>query len=208
MPEHIAIACNIAAGVLVLVAFLVYNTRGGAISTGTWVILAFGDSLDLASYFQMTEDWWKSIVPATFALGSLFTLGYGCIRKRFSWPDGTDWFIIVADLGIIWLWSWYESQSGVLSFGAREIAAPAAANLAFQATAVIAFIPMYRGLLSGRERERPGPWLIWSLAFGLFFVASVYTHTTIEETVYPLVGLVTHAFVLLLAVSAIRPLRR
>lgn len=208
MPEHIAITCNLIAGVLVLFAFLLYNRKGGAINTGTWVILAFGDSLDLASYFEMTEEWWKSILPAAFALGSLFTLGYGCLRKRFSWPDRIDWCIVFADLAIIWLWSWYDTHSGVITIGSRDIAAPAAANLAFQATAVIAFIPMYRGLIAGREREHAGPWLVWSLAFAVFFVSSIFTLATIEEIAYPVVGLVTHAIVLSLALSTARPLRR
>lgn len=207
MPEHIAIGCNVVAGLLVLVAFLAYNRKSGKINTGTWIILAFGDSLDLASYFEMTDEWWKSIVPATFAIGSIFTFAYGCIRKRFSWPDRFDWNVVFLDLFIIGVWSWHESSSLSLSLGSHEFAPPAVANLALQATAVVAFIPMYRALLTGREREHGSPWLMWTAAFALFFAASAHTYGTIEEIAYPIVGLLTHALVAIIAIIAIRPLR-
>lgn len=207
MAEDIAIGCNLAAGFLVLVAFAAYNLKNGKISTGTWVILAFGDSLDLASYFEMTDDWWKSIVPAAFAIGSILTFGIGCIRRRFSWPDGFDWFIVLLDLAIIGVWSWSEMNAVPLYIGTHDFAPPAAANLALQATAVIAFVPMYRGLLAGKERERAMPWVLWTSAFVLFSASSLYTFSTIEEVAYPLVGLLTHALVVALAFAAIKPLR-
>lgn len=207
MPEEAAIGCNIAAGLLVLVAFLAYNLRDEKINTGTWIILAFGDSLDLASYFVMTEEWWKSIVPAAFAIGSILTFWIGCIRKRFSWPDGYDWGIVLLDILIIGMWSWQEANATALSVWAHEIAPPAAANLALQATAIIAFIPMYRALLHGRERERPVPWLLWSTAFVLFSATSILSADTVEEVAYPLIGLLTHAVVAGFALGVIRPLR-
>lgn len=207
MAEDMAIGCNLAAGLLVLVAFAVYNLKGSKINTGTWIILAFGDSLDLASYFEMTDEWWKSIVPAAFALGSILTFGIGCLRKRFSWPDGYDWFIVLLDVAIIAAWSWTEANGTLLSVGAHDFAPPAAANLALQATAVIAFIPMYRGLLTGRERERALPWVLWTSAFVLFSASSMSTFSTVEEVAYPVVGLLTHALVVAIVLVAIKPLR-
>lgn len=207
MPEQIAIGCNIAAGLVVLVAFAAYNLKEEKISTGTWIILAFGDSLDLASYFDMTEDWWKSIVPAAFAIGSILTFVIGFIRKRFSWPDRFDWCVVLVDIVIIGVWSWHEASAASVSFGSHEIAPPAVANLALQATAVVAFIPMYRALLTGREREHPMPWILWTAAFGLFLASSSLTFDTIEEVAYPVVGLLTHSLVAAFALAVIRPLR-
>lgn len=207
MPEHIAIVCSIAAGLLVLAAFAAYNLKDEKINTGTWIILAFGDSLDLASYFEMTDVWWKSIVPAAFAVGSILTFTVGCIRKRFVRPDRFDWCIVSVDLVIIVMWSWYETQTASLSLGSREISPPAAANLALQATAIVAFIPMYRALLNGREQETPVPWVLWAFGFALFSVSSVLTFETIEEVAYPAVGLLTHGLVAAFALGFIKPLR-
>ncbi|HWH16471.1 MAG TPA: hypothetical protein VNU25_02730 [Candidatus Paceibacterota bacterium] len=207
MPEDIAIRCNTIAGLLVLVAFLAYNLKDSRINTGTWIILAFGDSLDLASYFVMTEEWWKSIVPAAFAIGSIATFLIGLARRRFSWPDPFDWFIVTLDFLIIGVWTWQEASATALTFWSHEIAPPAVANLALQATAIIAFVPMYRALLKGREQERPIPWLLWGSAFVLFSGTSILTVNSAEEVAYPLIGLVTHGLVAAFALGIIRPLR-
>jgi hypothetical protein len=207
MPELIAIGCNLAAGLIVLAAFVVYNLKDAKINTGTWIILAFGDFLDLASYFEMTEDWWKSIVPASFAVGSILTFGIGYMRKRFSWPDRFDWCVIFIDLLIIGVWTWYEANTATMDLGSHELAPPAVANLALQATAIVAFIPMYRALLSGKEREQSLPWILWTIAFVLFSTSSLFNLDTIEEVVYPIVGLLTHGLVIVLVRRANQPLR-
>ena len=58
------VAVGFVAVAFTLVAFWIYNRNGSKINTGTWVILAIGDTLDLASYAGMTETWWKDMVPA------------------------------------------------------------------------------------------------------------------------------------------------
>jgi hypothetical protein len=207
VPEDIAIRCNTIAGLLVLVAFLAYNLKTHKINTGTWIILAFGDSLDLASYFVMTEEWWKSIVPAAFAIGSIATFLIGLARKRFAWPDPFDWFIVTLDFLIIGVWTWQEASATAITVLSHEIAPPAVANLALQATAIIAFIPMYRALLKGREQERPLPWLLWSSAFVLFSATSILTVDSVEEVAFPLIGVMTHGIVAAFALGILRPLR-
>lgn len=207
MPEHIALGCNIAAGLLVLLAFVVYNLRSEKISTGTWIILAFGDSLDLASYFEMTDDWWRSIVPATFAFGSLVTFVVGFLRKRFAWPDPFDCFIVVLDFVIIGGWAWLETNGLMPALDSHKFAPAAVANIALQATALIALVPMWRAHVRGREREQPVPWILWSLAFMVFSISTALNFATYEELVYPVVGLLTHAPIALLALLVARPLR-
>lgn len=180
---HVAAGCIAVA--LILVAFWFYNRNGSKISTGTWVILAIGDTLDLASYAGMTETLWKDMVPATFAIASIITFGYALARKRFAWPDPFDWFIVGSD-ALIAVWWW-------------QFASATEANLLYQATTLIAFVPMYRGLIIGREKENPLPWLLWSLAFVFFFLSIVLKLGKWEETVYPIVGLLTHFTVYVLA---------
>ncbi len=182
---HWHIAAGFVAVAFALVAFWIYNRNGSKINTGTWSILAIGDTLDLASYAGMTETWWKDMVPMTFAVGSIITFRYALARKRFSWPDPFDWFIVGSDVLIIAIW--------VLFTSATE------ANLLHQATTLIAFVPMYRGLISGREKENQLPWLLWSLSF-TFFLLSIVLHTEKwEEVVYPVVGLWTHFIIYILA---------
>lgn len=184
------VAAGFIAVALLLSAFWLYNRNGSKINTGTWVILAVGDSLDFASYSLMTETWWKDMVPASFALASIITFGYALARKRFAWPDPFDWFIVIADLLITAIW--------VLFMTATE------ANLLYQATSLIAFVPLYRGLLRGTEKETSLPWLLWSFSFLFFFISVMLQLEKWEEIVFPLVGLGTHFVVYILSTRKAR----
>jgi hypothetical protein len=172
------------AAALIIVAFFLYNKEEGKINTGTWVILAIGDSFDLGSYYGMTEgEWLKNIVPFCFAIGSIITFGVAVLKRRFSCPDKVDVRIILIDLLIMVLWVMAEEVTSTT------------ANLAYQVTTLIAFWPMYRGLMSGREEERAAPWALWSLAYLLFLANSLSFEGSWTEVAYPVVGLITHAVV-------------
>lgn len=207
----VLLSINLCAAVLILVGFWLYNRGDHSISAGTWFILASGEFLDFGSYWDMVggsfselsrqafllisdptsvtwgmpgEEWIKSIVPATFALGTIGTFCYAFLRKRFAWPDANDWFIIILDALIAWYW---------VTTGAAV-----ASNLLYQCTTIMAFIPMYRALHSGRETETFWPWALWTSAYaGFLFTASVSFDDQPAEIVYPIVGLVTHFTVIL-----------
>lgn len=173
------------AAVLILVAFLLYNRGGGHINTGTWVILAIGDSLDFGSYFDMTgQDLLKNVVPFFFAVGSVLTFSYAFWKRRFTFPDKIDITVILLDLAIMVAWFRMESVTST------------EANLAYQATTILAFIPMYRGLMRGSEKETVAPWALWTLAYVLFILTHSLSNGPWEEGVYPIVGLITHAIVM------------
>jgi len=186
-------AASLLAGLLILAAFLLYNRGDSKISTGTWVILALGDGLDFGSYFDMTgQDLLKNVVPFCFALGSVLTFLYALNRHRFTLPDRTDSVVIGLDLVITGLWL------------CPVFLTSTDANLAYQATTILAFWPMYRGLARGIEKETVLPWALWTLAYVLFLFTHLLSGGQWEEGVFPLVGLITHAIVLVFAIRTYR----
>lgn len=181
-----ALVLSLTAGAIATTAFIAYNLRGGNINTGTWFILFIGDGLDLWSYAEMTDqDLAKNIVPGVFALGSVVTFMVAFFRKRFEWPDAGDWFFVLLDSIITVLWR---------ALGISDTAA----NLLYQGTTILAFIPMCRGLLTGREREHFFPWLLWTFACFLFVISTSLELTRPEEMVYPIVTLIVHGLVCLI----------
>lgn len=174
-------------------AFLLYGKGNARINAATWFILALGDGLDFASYFDMTDqDVTKNVVPISFAAGSILTFLFALKKGRFAWPDGTDLSIILADFLITIAWLQFTGVTSTV------------ANLAYQATTIVAFIPMYRGLAMGLERETPLPWALWTFAFVVFLLSHWMSGGPWEEGVYPAVGLATHALVLGFALNARR----
>ena len=196
MQLELALAAGgMLAALLIFVAFLLYNWKDGRINTGTWVVLAFGDSLDFGSYFEMTDrDLVKNAVPLCFAIGSIVTFLFALWKRRFALPSGLDIFVILLDV-VIMFW-WLRTDQGTAT----------GANLAYQATGLLAFVPMYWGIIKGTERETPLPWALWTIANAIFLLTHLIGDGSWEEGVYPLVAVITHAAVLRLALRAQRAL--
>lgn len=174
----------VAAGVmLTLLAFWDYNARDGKINTASWLLWVIGDVLEAGSYFIMTgQDLLKNAIPIAFAFGSCITFVVALGRRRFGIPDVQDRVIMGVDIAITAGW-WQHYLSAV------------GANIMFVATEVISFIPLYRGILTGREREYALPFVFWALADGLFLAAVFSLSHTWEEMVYPTVALFAHLLV-------------
>ena len=150
------------------------------------MILVIGDGLDAWSYGEMMQGrLMDNIIPLCFAAGSVFTFVNAIVQRRFSFPDAPDIFVIFLDLLITGAWR-------------AQVIVPDAtsANLLYQFTTVLAFVPMYRGLASGREKETLWPWIFWTGAYAVFFFIVDLSEVQAEAAVYPLVGLITHALVL------------
>ena len=190
---RLSIALGFAAGAVQLVGYLVYNRGAGEkINTGSWSIWALAGMVDFVSYFALTGDWVVNILPAVCAVAAISTFGYAVVRKRFSCPDKTDWMFVGVD-GVITV-VWYFTNAVL-------------ANLLYQASAVLSFIPMYRGQLSGREIEKPLPWLIWTLAYSLLTASVSLRLERWEELAYPLSHVAVHMVVVLIAIAKQRSVR-
>jgi len=166
-----------------IIGFIIYNVRDGRINSASWLLWVIGDALEAGTYFVMTgEDLLKNVVPIVFAIGSFLTFFIALIRMRFGYPDRVDQLIMSIDLTITAGW-----------FG--KIYSAAMANIMLVATELISFLPLYRGILRGEDKEYASPWVFWAIG-DLFFLATVLslTHRT-EEMVYPIVQALAHLVV-------------
>lgn len=168
----ISIVLGFTAGAIQLYGYWVYNrVAGDKINTGSWSMWALTGIIDLASYSAVTGDWVVNILPAVCALAAVGTFCYAIVRKRFSWPDKTDWAFVGVDGAITVIWVF---TNAVL------------ANLLYQVSTIMSFIPMCRGLLSSREKEKLLPWLIWTLAYTVLMWSVLLRFHRWEEMAYPL----------------------
>lgn len=148
-------------------------------NTASWSIWTIGAFLDLASYFEMTHDWVKNILPVVCALACMGVFAYALVRKRFKRLSRLDWVFVALD-GLITVW-WLMNKDATH------------ANLLYQASTLASFVPIISGVLRSTEDERPRPWLIWSAAYALFLLSVALRHPRVEELAYPCVNLVCHA---------------
>lgn len=184
---EISIVLGFMAGATQLLGYWVYNRGAGEkINTGSWSIWAFGGIVDLVSYAALTGDWVKDILPAACAVAAIGTFCYAIVKKRFSWPDKTDWAFVGLD-GIVTV-IWYFTNAVL-------------ANLLYQVSTVVSFLPICRGLLSGRENEKPMPWLIWTFAYSLLTASVFLRLQRWEELAYPVTHVAVHFITARIALS-------
>lgn len=189
----ISIVLGFTAGAMQLYGYWVYNrVAGDKINTGSWSMWALAGVIDLASYFAVTGDWVVNILPAVCALAAIGTFIYAYKRKRFSWPDKTDWAFVGADGAITVVWVFTNAVF---------------ANLLYQANSALSFVPMCRGLLSGREKEKLLPWLVWTLAYSILMWSVLLRFHRWEELAYPVSHVATHLVVATIIISRLRSSR-
>lgn len=188
-----SIVLGFAAGAVQLYGYWVYNSRvGEKINTGSWSIWALAGIVDLMSYLAVTGDWVVNILPAVCAMAAIGTFIYAIVRKQFSWPDRVDWLFVGADGVITVVWVFTNAVF---------------ANLLYQVSAVSSFVPMWRGQLAGVEKEKPLPWLIWTLAYTLLTASVSLRQERWEEFAYPVSHVATHLVVAIIAILKLRSSR-
>ena len=189
----ISIVLGFTAGATQLYGYWVYNrVAGDKINTGSWSMWALAGLIDLASYFAVTGDWVVNILPAVCAIAAIATFCYAIARKRFSWPDKVDWMFVGVDgaITVVWIFT-----NAIL------------ANLLYQVNTILSFIPMCRGLLSGREKEKALPWLIWALAYSILTWSVLLRFHRWEELAYPLSHVAIHIVVAMIVIFKLRSSR-
>ncbi len=179
--------------VATFIGFVTCNARANKISTASWLLWLVGDAAEAGTFFDMTgEDALKSAVPIMFACGTLTTCLLAFRRNRFDMPDNLDWGVVIVDLAISASW-W------------QKFLTAAQANITLVFTEILSFIPLYRGILTGREREYPMTWVWWTLGDACFLGVILSLIHTQEETIFPIVQMIAHALVLVcLAIRRIR----
>jgi hypothetical protein len=171
---------GILAGATQLWGYYLYNKHVTRPNATSWAIWSFSALLDLASYFFITGDWMKNILPATCALASIYIFTKALYKKRLERPDRKDVALLGTDLTITGIWS---------------VTNAVVANLLFQISAVISFIPLVRAIRKGKTDERESPWMVWTTAYALMLVSIAVNLTTWVELAYPIVHMIIHTWV-------------
>ncbi len=189
--EKISIVLGFTAGAVQLVGYWVYQRGAGEkINTGSWSIWALGGAIDFVSYFVLTGgDWVVNFLPAVCGLAAFGIFVSAIVHKRFSRPDRIDWAFMGAD-GVITV-VWYFTNVAL-------------ANLLYQVSNVLSFVPLCRGVLSGREKEKLLPWLIWTLAYILLTIAVFMRLKRWEELAYPVSHVIIHLIVAIIVIVQLR----
>jgi uncharacterized protein len=135
------------------------------------------------------------LLPGACAAMSIVIAGL-CLRRGATEPvDDVEKTTFAVDLGLT---AGYAAS--LFSFGLKPEFA-LAFLIAGNVTTLTAFFPLLRSTYRFPRREKPGPWVIWSLAYASLCGATIATKGGFSPSllVYPLLNLVLHVALVILS---------
>jgi len=189
--NSLSITLGVMAGLVQIFGYLLYikkiNIGRVKPNTASWSIWAFGAVLESSSYIFVTGDWVKNLLPIACAVSAILIFLY-CLRNgHFVKPTRFEWSLVFLDCMAIFIWWWYSSA--------------VYANLFLVFIAVVSFIPIIVHAWRDPMVEDATPWFIWTFAYTLLAIVVVVRWEKWEDLVYPLVFIVLHVIVAILALD-------
>ena len=169
----------------------------------SWLMFAYGTSILALLEYGAGATFYELLLPVVCALSSVIVaaLCAGAFRRHTLSP--LDWFVFALDivLTVLYVAVTIANVNGVLL---DERAAVATLLIASNVTTVTAFLPLLRSTYSRPGGERVLPWLLWTAAYSMLWLATA-AHGSSEERwvllIYPVSNAILHFSVALLALS-------
>lgn len=179
----IAMVLGFIGGAMHVMAFLIYNrqmlrgeSKPNTATWSTWVVLS---TLNATSYFFMSGDWVKTLLPIASTTACIGTFAFSLLKGKLSKLDPLDTLALILGLGVSFVWWWQRNATF--------------ANLLLQIPITISFFPTYRGVVKNPKVEKALPWFIWSSAY-IFSITTVILRWKgqPQDLVYPVLCLILH----------------
>jgi hypothetical protein len=144
----------------------------------SWSLWSLSAGISLLIYHDVTADWAKLALPVACGLSSVCVVALCLVKRAYRIPDRMEWLLALLDLAVIAVWMAVEET--LIAYTALLI------------DTAVSFIPLARSVWSGADREAPGPWGIWSLAYFCMLVATVLRWEGAAALAWPVVYVLTH----------------
>jgi hypothetical protein len=188
-----AVAVSIAASVLQLVGYWIYNrkiaesieAKGIKPNATTWGLWALGSIPVVILYQDLTDDWVKGLVPTVCAFGAIATFVHMMVKGTFQKPDRLDVEIFILDLVVVFYWMVTKD--------------PSISTIFLEIDIWITFIPIFRTTWKLPETENPKPWYVWAVAYTLWTVVVLMRYELWWDLILPVNYIFQHGAVGLIA---------
>lgn len=151
----------------------------------TFLIRSIVAIINMVTYFFMTnQEWFKSLIMVTSTL-SLVSIFLACVIKNgFGGINTVDKICALTALISIIVW---------------KLSNPMMANMMVQVVIVISAVPTIQGVVSGRNKEIPLPWMIASSGYALSLIALILQDSGIPSMVNLVVCIIINTSIGLIA---------
>lgn len=151
-------------------------------------MFAYGTALLVLLEWSDNATWHVLALPMACAAMSML-VAVMCLRRGATEPvDRIEAIAFSADVWLTILWA-------AIAFGYGDISPYSAAFLvAGNITTLTAFFPILRSTWTNPEREQPLPWIVWTIAYTLLALATVFADRGQNPALllYPVLSMVLH----------------
>lgn len=160
-------------------------------NSASWTVWALLATLNAVTFWKTSK---SALATAQFFTGSFASIlvwGYALFFGHFSQPSPFEWIIITMCIAVIIVWK----ISGKATY----------ASLIVAVILIVSFIPTITSVWQQPADENALPWIIWTVAFVATISNCIQRRGKKSEIdwrftlVVPSVGMITHAFVAILA---------
>lgn len=156
-------------------------------NTGSWLIWAYGNAIVCWSYIAMgNELTFRESLPFICSIFSFIAAIIFLFLRRFEKPTSLEIKILLADIAITAFW---------LLTGESAIT-----QVLLQVSVIISFFPIVKETKDNPSNERPGPWVVWTVAYILLFFAEF--PQGFWMWIYPLQYLIWHGIMGILSAKS------
>ncbi|MCX6738948.1 MAG: hypothetical protein NT098_02730, partial [Candidatus Parcubacteria bacterium] len=160
----------------------------------SWALWTMTSTLNLTSYFVITDDFLKVGMSAVSTLACLLTFIFLLGKK--SWAPLSHVEKITLGIGIISAFAWWQFHSAI------------SGNLILQFAIIAGFISTYRSIWKNPSEESLFAWTLFTLAYASLATTVVLCgNGSLPELIYPFLGLTLHFTSAFLIVIRRRSLR-
>lgn len=190
---------GIAAGILQICGYLAYalEVRKSRIkpNAGSWIIWGYGNIIVCLTYLFAGSVSSADILPIVCSVCSLVMTIWFVKIGTFNKITGLEKKMIALDILLTLGWIAFS----VIPTSIDNPAIPV--HVILQISAIVSFVPIIREVYYNRDTERHTPWIIWTSAYILFFIAEILAGAPWYKLIYPLNYVILHGLIGLFSYS-------
>lgn len=153
---------GLVAGVIQAIGYIWYNVLAYkkiiTPNAGSWFIWSYGNAIICWQYILSGQHLtFKESLPVVCSILCVLTAVFLVLLKRFAKISLQEIVILIADIAITMYW--LLMKENVIT------------QILLQTSVFISFISIFKETRANPKLEQKGPWIIWSIAYCLLFIA-------------------------------------
>ncbi len=167
---------------------IVYNRESGIYPNPTsWTLWGLTGFLEAFNYQDMSQDWFKNLLPFTCATCCAVTWVVCLYKSKFQFKrlKPTDYITLVLCATAMIVWKRFDLVTE--------------ANIILQVDNIISFVPIIVSVARDPEEEKPSAWIWWSVSYALATTVVGLRFEKVEDFYFPANCVMLHLVVGLLS---------